>query len=129
LRRDIAARQEVSADYVAQLFAKLGAAELVKGVKGRGGGYTLARDAATITARDIVRAVEGPIAVTHCTLPVDETPCHRRDACITHLMWKELSATINDFLDSVTLQDLCDEARKMNQEQGLGKLEGLLLSD
>jgi Rrf2 family protein len=128
LRRDIATRQEMSADYVAQLFAKLGAAGLVNGVKGRGGGYILARDAATISARDIVRAVEGPIAVTHCTLPADESPCHRRDECITHLMWKKLSATMNDFLDSVTLKDLCDEARQLNQGQELGQLEGLLRS-
>ena len=129
LRRDIAARQEVSSDYVAQLFAQLGAAGLVNGVKGRGGGYTLARDAARISARDVVLAVEGPVAVVHCTLPADETPCPRRDGCITHLMWKKLSATIAEFLDNVTLQDLCDKARQLNQGQELGELEAFLRSD
>jgi Rrf2 family protein len=129
LRRDVAARQEVSADYVAQLFAQLGAAGLVNGVKGRGGGYTLARDAATISARDVVWAVEGPIAVVNCTLAADEPLCHRKDRCITHLMWMRLSAAIAEFLDSVTLKDLCDEAQQLLQGQELGELEGLRGSD
>jgi Rrf2 family iron-sulfur cluster assembly transcriptional regulator len=62
-RRDIAARQGISADYVAQLFRQLRKVGLVEGVKGPGGGYRLVRDAATIGAGDGVRAVEGAIAV------------------------------------------------------------------
>ena len=58
-RCDIAKRQGISADYVAQLFRRLRAAGLVEGVRGPGGGYTLARDATTICAGDVVRAVEG----------------------------------------------------------------------
>ena len=67
-RQEIAARQEISADYVAQLFGQLQAAGLVEGVKGPGGGYRLTRDATAITAGDVVRAVEGPIAVVECVL-------------------------------------------------------------
>jgi len=113
LRQDIAERQEISADYVAQLFRRLHAAGLVEGVKGPGGGYQLARDAATIRAGDVVRAVEGPVAVVHCTLPGDEPSCSRVDRCVTHLLWKRLSAVMTEFLDSVTLRDLCDEARQL----------------
>jgi Rrf2 family protein len=113
LRRDIAARQEISGDYVAQLSRRLRAAGLVKGVKGPGGGYTLARDAATIRAGDVVRAVEGPIAMVHCVIPRDEPSCNRVDRCVTHLLWKRLSAAMTEFLDSVTLKDLCDEARQL----------------
>ena len=80
-RRDIAVRQEVSADYVAQLFRGLSAAGLVLGVKGPGGGYRLARDAGLIRVGDIVRAVEGPIAMTRCVLPSCEPPCYRADGC------------------------------------------------
>jgi len=115
-RRDIAARQKISADYVAQLFRRLRAAGLVDGVKGPGGGYRLARDAATISAGDVVRAVEGPVAVVHCTLPGDEPSCNRVDRCVAHLLWKRLSATMTEFLDSVTLRDLCDESRELHRE-------------
>jgi Rrf2 family protein len=85
-------------------------------VKGPGGGYRLARQAATITARDVIRAVEGPVAVVHCVDPDDDPSCNRVDRCVTYLLWKRLSAVMAEFLDSVTLQDLCDEARQLHQE-------------
>ena len=117
LRRDIARRQGISADYVAQLFRRLCAVGLVDGVKGPGGGYVLARAAAAISAGDVVRAVEGPVAVVQCALPADEPSCNRVDRCVTHLLWKRLSETITEFLDSVTLQDLCDEARQLDRKE------------
>jgi Rrf2 family iron-sulfur cluster assembly transcriptional regulator len=112
LRQEIAQRQDISADYVAQLFRPLHKAGLVEGVKGPGGGYRLARDAAEITAGDVIEAVEGPVAVVHCALPEDDS-CDRVDECVTHLLWSRLSAVMTKFLNSVTLQDLCDEARQL----------------
>ena len=115
-RQDIAERQEISADYVAQLFRRLHTAGLAEGVKGPGGGYRLTRDAATISAGDVVRAVEGPVAVVNCILPSDEPSCNRVDRCVAHLLWKRLSEAMTEFLDSVTLKDLCDEARQLHRE-------------
>ena len=115
LRQEIAQRQNISADYVAQLFRPLHKAGLVEGVKGPGGGYRLARDAPEITAGDVVRAVEGPVAVVHCALPEDDS-CDRVEECATHLLWARLSAVMTEFLDSVTLQDLCDGAQQLREE-------------
>lgn len=112
LRQEIAERQGISADYVAQLFRPLHKAGLVEGIKGPGGGYRLAQDAAEITAGDVIEAVEGPVAVVHCALPEDDS-CDRADGCATHLLWSRLSAVMTEFLDSVTLQDLCDGARQL----------------
>jgi Rrf2 family protein len=115
LRRDIAARQEISADYVAQLFRRLRAAGLVEGVKGPGGGYRLTRDAAAITAGDVVQAVEGPVAVVQCTDPNVEPSCARAEQCVTRLLWMKLSAAVTEVLDTVTLGDLCEEARQLDR--------------
>jgi Rrf2 family cysteine metabolism transcriptional repressor len=114
-RQELSERQEISADYVAQLFRHLQAAGLVEGVKGPGGGYRLARDPTLIRAGDVVRAVEGPIAVVRCTLPCpDEGPfCSRVDRCVTHLLWKQVSDAVADVLDSVTLQALADQAETL----------------
>ena len=114
LRQEIAKRQGISADYVAQLFRPLHKAGLVQGVKGPGGGYRLARNPAEVTAGDVVRAVEGPVAVVQCALPEDDS-CNRAGQCATHLLWTQLSAMMTEFLDSVTLQDLCDEARQLRE--------------
>jgi Rrf2 family protein len=119
LRQETAERQEVSADYLAQLFGRLQSAGLVEGVKGPGGGYQLARDAAKITSGDVIRAVEGQVAAVHCTLPAPngESPCSRADRCPAQLLWQRLSEAMNDVLDSVTLQDLADQAQELALEQ------------
>ncbi|HID86029.1 MAG TPA: Rrf2 family transcriptional regulator [Anaerolineae bacterium] len=110
-RSEIAERQEISAHYIEQLFVKLRKAGLIESVRGPGGGYILARNAGDIKAGDVIRAVEGPIALVYCVEPQTDLPCHRMPRCVTHLLWKRLSKTIEEILDSVTLKDLCDQAR------------------
>lgn len=119
LRQETAERQEISADYLAQLFGRLQSAGLVEGVKGPGGGYQLARDAAKITSGDVIRAVEGQVAAVHCTLPNPdgEPACNRADRCPAQLLWQRLSEAMNDVLDSVTLQDLADQAQELTLEE------------
>lgn len=118
-RQDIATRQEISAEYLAQLFRSLATAGLVRGVKGPGGGYILGRDPATIRVGDVLRAVEGPFAAVHCVMPQmsSRRRCRRIDSCVTRLVWEQMSATVSNLLDSVTLKDLCLKAREL---AGLG---------
>jgi Rrf2 family protein len=115
LRRDIAQRQEISSDYIAQLFVALRKAGFVESIKGPSGGYVLAQDADEIRVGDIVRAVEGPIALVQCVGSNPEEACHRKDGCVTYLLWKRLSETIEDILDSITLRDLCNQARELEE--------------
>lgn len=115
-RQAIAERQGISADYVAQLFRQLQDAGLAEGVKGPGGGYRLSCHAADVRARDIIEAVEGPIALVNCVRPQSDSDCNRADRCVTRLLWKRLSTAMQEFLDAVTLQDLCDEARELGPE-------------
>jgi Rrf2 family protein len=112
-RGDIASRQEISPDYVAQLFRPLTEAGLVEGVMGPGGGYRLARDAASITALDVVRTVEGPIVLVQCVDPDDGAPCHRLEDCVTHRLWRRLSETMIELLGSITLEKLREEALQL----------------
>jgi Rrf2 family protein len=111
-RLDISEQQEISADYLAQLFVPLQSTGLVEGVKEPAGGYRLICEPSVIRARDVVRAVEGPVAMVHCTLPCpDEGPaCRRVDRCVTHLLWKRVSEAVTEVLDSVSLRDLAEEA-------------------
>ena len=113
-RQEIAERQNISSDYVAQLFRDLAEAGLVEGIKGPGGGYLLARPAARITAQDVVEAVEGPVALVHCVVPGEDPPCSRVDRCATHLLWKELSEAMTNILSSVTLEDLGNKADQID---------------
>jgi len=116
-RQEIAERQNISSDYVAQLFRDLSEAGLVEGVKGPGGGYLLARPAAAITAQDVVEAVEGPVALVHCVMPEEDPTCNRIDRCVTRLLWKELSEAMIEILSSVTLEDLSKEADQFSRSK------------
>jgi len=110
LRRDIAHRQEISSDYLAQLFVKLRRAGLVESVLGPGGGYMLARKASEINAGDVLRAVEESLVPVLCVDAGPENVCHRMNGCPTHLLWKRMGTAVVEVLDSVTLAELCEPA-------------------
>lgn len=106
---DIAERQEISLSYLEQLFAKLRRGELVKSVRGPGGGYLLSRHADEIRISDVILAVDEPIKATRCELGSPKG-CMGNSAsrCITHDLWAELSHQIHLFLGSVSLGDVVD---------------------
>jgi Rrf2 family iron-sulfur cluster assembly transcriptional regulator len=100
---DIAARQTISLSYLEQLFARLRRADLVKGVRGPGGGYSLCGDAKDITIADIVAAVGERIDASKCG---GEANCQKHHACLTHDLWMELGEHIKVYLEKITLADL-----------------------
>jgi Rrf2 family iron-sulfur cluster assembly transcriptional regulator len=106
---EIAERQEISLSYLEQLFAKLRTGNLVKSVRGPGGGYLLARGADGTRISDIILAVDEPIRATRCT-PGAPTGCSgNKTRCLTHDLWEELGNQIHLYLSSVTLADVCAE--------------------
>ncbi len=120
-RAQLAVAQDISPDYMAQLFRQLQAAGLVHSVKGPGGGYELARDAAEITAGDIVRAVEGPIALAPC----DEcnSLCTRVEGCIARLVWQDAAEALARRLDAWSLRDMARSAQAPAEHQDEPALE------
>ena len=63
---EIAERQDISQEYLEQLFSKLRRFNLVESARGPGGGYKLARDAADIAMSDIILAVDEELRFTRC---------------------------------------------------------------
>jgi Rrf2 family iron-sulfur cluster assembly transcriptional regulator len=116
---DIAARQTISLSYLEQLFARLRRANMVKGIRGPGGGYTLGGKASDINIADIVAAVDEPIEATKCG---GEANCQQEQACLTHDLWMGLSQQIRDYLKGITLAQLLEKhhvqevAKRQDQE-------------
>jgi Rrf2 family protein len=108
-RYEVAERQEISEHYLAQLFLRLRHAGLVESVRGPGGGYVLARHPDTITAGEVLRAVDETLSPVYC-VSEDEEECPRVDGCPTHWLWHRLDAAIRDTLDAVSLAELCEHA-------------------
>ena len=104
---DIAQRQEISLSYLEQLFAKLRRGDLVKSVRGPGGGYRLARSADEIRISDVIMAVDEPIKATRCEAGSPKGCMNGSSSrCITHDLWEELSHQIHVFLNGVSLADV-----------------------
>ncbi len=111
--RDISVREDISLQYLEQLFAKLRRGGIVDSVRGPGGGYVLARPAAQIRMDQIIDSVEETLVPVSC---MDEAGrCVCTDQCVTHSVWQGLGERIRNFLASITLDDLTKEAsRKIN---------------
>ncbi|MEJ6952062.1 RrF2 family transcriptional regulator [Natronospora cellulosivora (SeqCode)] len=108
--RQISERQNISEQYLEQLFASLRKAGIVKSVRGAHGGYLLNHKAEDITVKDIITALEGPIAPVDCVLSEDE--CDNSKDCVTHQVWIKVKKNIDQILDSVTLLELKEEYKK-----------------
>ena len=111
--RVISERQSVPARYLEQIFQRLRRAGLVSSKRGPGGGYTLARPPAEITLREIVEAVEGPLADA---LRMDPAPRDGPDFR-PDFLWSDLATRIADALDATTLEDLCRDAARARVER------------
>lgn len=99
----ISQRQGISLSYLEQLFAHLRREELVRSVRGPGGGYRLKREAAAISVAEVIAAVNEDTDATRCGGKGD---CQEGDTCLTHHLWMDLSDQIRDFLTNITLADL-----------------------
>lgn len=115
----IAEHQDLSERYLEQLLTPLKQAGLVKSIRGAQGGYILGRDAADITAGDIIRVLEGPIAPVDCISEKYPQDCERSNRCPTREIWQRIRDSISEILDSYTLQDLVVKSRSMVRESEL----------
>jgi Rrf2 family protein len=111
--KDVASRQEISKKYLEQIVSMLNKPSVLKTNRGYQGGYRLAKNASEYTVGDILRITEGGLAPVSC-LEQDPIQCNRSEVCSTLYVWKGLNKAINDYLDSITLQDIIDEKNKNN---------------
>lgn len=107
--KEIALRHEISAKYLEQIIASLNKAHLLTSLRGNNGGYKLAKKPQDITAGDILRAAEGTLAPIAC-LQENIDPCENRSSCETISFWKNYYKIVNNYVDSVSLFDLAEEA-------------------
>lgn len=111
--RAIAARQGLSEQYLEQLFGKLRAAGLVSSSRGAQGGYELSRPPDRITVGEVLRALEGPIAVAKC---LEGAACERSGTCASRAIWQRVNDSINLVVDGITLGDMLAD---YHQQEGM----------
>ncbi|MFV0393140.1 MAG: RrF2 family transcriptional regulator [Coprobacillaceae bacterium] len=103
--KDISCRQEISVKYLEHIVSLLVKKELVKSTRGAKGGYSLTRLPNQYTPKEILEAVEGPIACVSCLEKANNT-CSRYRECPTVVLYEGLNKVINEYLESFTLEEL-----------------------
>lgn len=105
---EIAERQDISQEYLEQIFAKLRKAKLVESARGPGGGYRLAREAGDIPVADIILAADEELKVTRCGGDAVDG-CVRGERCNAHDLWSSLGRQMMYFLSSISLEDVVEK--------------------
>jgi Rrf2 family protein len=114
-KHEIAEAESISADYVGQILVKLRTAGLVTSLRGKKGGFVLARDPASTTIADVVRATEGPMELAPCR----EGPCRRRSICAMQSVWQRAVDAVDKVLSGTTVRDVVEETKRISAERSI----------
>lgn len=110
--KDIAERQGISKKYLEQIVPLLSGAGILKTNRGYKGGYRLAAEPSKYTVGMILRLTEGSLAPVHCA-EQECSDCERSTSCPTRYVWQGLYKAVNEYLESITLQDILDKVKEI----------------
>ena len=102
--KDIAQRQNISKKYLEQIVAMLNKSDILKATRGSNGGYMLAKNPSKYTVGMILKLTEGNLEAVSPDTDIDS------DAALNSV-WNGLNEAIDNYLESITLQDILDRKR------------------
>ncbi len=103
---EVSRGQNIPEAFLAKIFQRLSKAGVLRSVRGAKGGFKLKKPAHQITMREIMEALEGPIALNRCLLRKGE--CEVEKICPLHPVWEEVQQRFLEVLDSTTMEDLAN---------------------
>lgn len=115
----IAERQNISENYLEQVFSILRKSGLVRSVKGAQGGYILTDDPSNTKVGKILRALEGELSVVDEDTEDNPSMAGSIQHCIQVHVWDKMNECLNSVVDSITLGDLVEEYRRMNNRDSV----------
>src|SRR5689334_13699000 len=116
---DLAAKERIPRKFLELILLELKKKGLLHSKKGKGGGYFLSRPPEDISVGDLVRALDGPLALLPC---VSQTAYRRCDECVDERtcgirsVMKEVRDATASILDGATLADVLERSRRVDPE-------------
>lgn len=107
----LAGRSGLELPTVSKVLKLLSRAGLVRSFRGASGGYAMDRKAAEISVAEIIAAIEGPIAMTECS--VETGLCSQEDSCSLRSNWRRISTAVAEAMESVTLAEMSRPIRQV----------------
>jgi len=105
--KDVAESYGIPADALAKILQRLVKAGLLVSQHGINGGYTLARSAETISAFEVIRAIDGPLFITSCITVRGE--CGQSDRCTIREPLRRVNDSIEQVLKNISISEMKDE--------------------
>jgi len=102
---EISVKQNISINYLEQIFAKLKKANLVKAIRGAKGGYILIGNLEEIKISYIMDAVNENFIMTTCYKKSVKTCVPDTIKCNSHKLWKGLGKHIRDYFENISVKD------------------------
>lgn len=115
----VAARQQISENYLEQVISLLRKAGLVNSIKGAQGGYFLGNKPSKISVGEVLRVLEGDFAWVNEKSDSQEFKDTDIQGCIQHMVWDKLAERTYGFVNSITIEDVADEYKKNSGKQKL----------
>ncbi|HBG46566.1 MAG TPA: Rrf2 family transcriptional regulator [Deltaproteobacteria bacterium] len=116
---EIAEAEEVPKSYLSKIMQHLVRSGLVRSRRGINGGFMLAKPADSITLRQAIEAIEGPIFLNICLVRKGE--CHMDDFCPVHPVWHEAQKKLFEVLDGKTIAQLAKEGEALAKGSARGR--------
>jgi len=104
--KDLAEMYSMPQEALAKILQKLTRSGLLLAQYGSNGGYTLARDPRTISAFEVIRAIDGPLFLTSCS--TTESDCDQSLRCTVREPLRKVSRSIEDVLSQLTIWELIE---------------------
>lgn len=103
----LSAEHKIPEPFLEKIMQELREHGLVEATHGRGGGYLLRKHPSQISLREIIQALDGPIALVTCLDP--SLTCSIEADCPTSPVWKVINQKFEEYLESLTLSDISQE--------------------
>ncbi len=113
--KDIAEAHGIPPELLAKILQRLVKAKLLTSQHGSNGGYLLARDARTISALEVIRAIEGPLFLTSCVTTRGE--CGQTTRCTVREPLRKVSQSIEEVLSNIFIGDMGPADMAVSHEQ------------
>ena len=107
--RTLSELENISAEFLEQIFFRLRKAGLIRSTRGPGGGFQLEKPLDQITVADVFIAVGEELHFSPCTFD-DGNPSGREPICPAHSFWEHTYSMFRSYFHSVTLQDIINKS-------------------
>lgn len=117
---EIARSQAIPQRFLANILNQLRSAGVVDSLRGKNGGYVMAREPQDVTVGEIIRCIEGTLSPVDCTAAGGRHGCPLADNCVFVSLWKDAERAVSAVYDGTDYRELLKAAQRLKEQRCQG---------